>query len=381
MQDGVTTALDLRGGTADVDGWYAEHEGRMMINLGVAVGYTKIREEVMGEAGSLKKEKLRQASENELAEILRRIDRALGSGAVAVGLGPSELLSPSSWELLETFRAAATARVHVVATLRDAIWTETDVPEILSGMIGLAAMSGAAIHIPHIASSGGPHIPQMLAMIERARERGLHVTAEDYPYTRAIIRVPPGALSNWSDEQLREVQWIPTGERLTRERYKRYRDQEAFAIIHNSSIEPFVTQAMASPLISIASHGYVDAERRGHPRTAGTYSRVLGRYVREQKALSLMKALRKMTLMPAQRLEARVPSMRNKGRVREGADADITMFDPNLIIDTATYQEPTRPSAGVQHVLVNGVVVMEDGKLRDNVYPGRAVRAPSSKAK
>jgi N-acyl-D-aspartate/D-glutamate deacylase len=381
LQDGVTTALDLRGGTADVDRWYAEREGRMLINLGVSVGYTRVREEVMGEAGSLRREKLKQASEGELAEILHRIQSGLDHGAVAVGLGPSELLGPPSWELVETFRTAARARAHVVATLRDAIWSTTDVPANLSEMIGAAAMSGAAIHIPHVSSSGGPHTPRMLAMIAGARKRGLDITAEDYPYTAAIIRVPPGALNDWSDEELREVQWISTGERLTRESYKRYRDQEAFAIIHNSSIEPFVAQAIASPLTSIASHGSVDAQGRGHPRTSGTYSRVLGRYVREQKAVSLMEALRKMTLMPARRLEARAPSMRKKGRIRKGADADITVFDPDRIIDAATYQEPTRPSQGIRYVLVNGVMLLKDGVLQDGVHPGRAVRAPVSPAK
>ncbi len=376
LQDGVTTGLDLRSGTADVDRWYAEREGRMLINLGVAIGYSRLREEVMGEAGSLRKDKLKLPSETELEHVVHKLDRGLDRGAIAVGLGASEFLGPASWELLQTFRTAARVDAHVVATLRDAIWSETDVPALLSEMIGLAAISGATIHIPHIGSSGGPHIPRMLVMIESARKRGLDVTAEDHPYTAAIIRVRPGDLSGWSDEQLREVQWIPTGEWLTRERYRKYEDQEALAVILNSSIEPFVVQAIRSPLTSIASHGYIDAGGRGHPRTAGSYSRVLGRYVREQKQLSLMEALRKMTLMPARRLERRVPSMRRKGRLRAGADADITVFDADHVIDRATYEEPTRPSDGVRYVLINGTIVLRDGVLQDGVYPGRPVRAP-----
>jgi Amidohydrolase family len=122
-------------------------------------------------------------------------------------------------------------------------------------------------------------------------------------------------------------------------------------------------------------HGYLDQEGRGHPRTSGTYSRLLGRYVRERKLLSLMEALRKTSLMPARRLEARVPAMRNKGRIRERADADIVVFDAARIIDRATYQEPTLPSQGVRYVLVNGVVVVRDGVLEEGVYPGQPVRA------
>ena len=112
------------------------------------------------------------------------------------------------------------------------------------------------------------------------------------------------------------------------------------------------------------------------PRTAGTYSRVLGRFVRETGTVTLTDALRKMALMPAQRLEARAPAMKNKGRLQVGADADIVVFDPDSVLDRATYQEPTKPPEGIRHVLVNGVPVVGDGSLQADVTPGRAVRAP-----
>jgi dihydroorotase len=212
-------------------------------------------------------------------------------------------------------------------------------------------------------------------MIELARARGLDVTAEEYPYTGAIIRITPAEVNRLSDEDLEEVHWIDTGARVTREDAERRRDQEAFAIIRNSSIEPFVAEALVHAVTSIASHGYLDQQGRGHPRTSGTYSRLLGLYVRERKVLSLMEALRKTSLMPARRLEVRVPAMRNKGRIRERADADIVVFDAARIIDRATYQEPTLPSEGVRYVLVNGVVVVRDGVLDEGVYPGQPVRA------
>jgi dihydroorotase len=91
-----------------------------------------------------------------------------------------------------------------------------------------------------------------------------------------------------------------------------------------------------------------------------------------------MTALRKMTLMPAQRLERHAPVFRDKGRIRVGADADITVFDPDRIIDKATYEEPLRYSEGIQFVLVNGTPVVNDGKLVEGVFPGRAARAPIS---
>jgi dihydroorotase len=113
-----------------------------------------------------------------------------------------------------------------------------------------------------------------------------------------------------------------------------------------------------------------------HPRGQGTFSRVLGHYVREEKALDLMTALRKMTLMPAQRLEKHAPMFRDKGRIRIGADADITVFDPNKVIDKATYEKPLQYSEGIQFVFVNGTAVVKDGALVEGVFPGRAARAP-----
>jgi dihydroorotase len=138
-----------------------------------------------------------------------------------------------------------------------------------------------------------------------------------------------------------------------------------------------VRAAVVSPLTMIASDGYL-AKGQGHPRTAGTYALVLGRYVREEKALDLMTALRKMTLMPAQRLEKRAPAFQNKGRIRIGSDADITVFDAGRVIDKATYDDPLEYSEGIQFVLVNGVPVVKDGRLIESVFPGRAARAPIS---
>ena len=142
-------------------------------------------------------------------------------------------------------------------------------------------------------------------------------------------------------------------------------------VIVHSNTEDIVQAAVANPLTMIASDGF-----KNHPRGAGTYSRVLGRYVRERKALTLMDGLRKMTLMPAQRLERRVPMMKNKGRIRIGADADLTIFDPERIIDRSTYEEPAKYSEGIKYVLVNGALVVKDGQLQSGISPGRAIRAP-----
>jgi N-acyl-D-aspartate/D-glutamate deacylase len=126
----------------------------------------------------------------------------------------------------------------------------------------------------------------------------------------------------------------------------------------------------------VGSDGMPITGPKVHPRGQGSFSRVLGHYVREEKALDLMTALRKMTLLPAQRLEKRAPAFANKGRLKVGADADITVFDPAKIIDRATFDEPLKFSEGISYVFVNGVAVLKAGTMVDGVFPGRPARAP-----
>jgi dihydroorotase len=134
--------------------------------------------------------------------------------------------------------------------------------------------------------------------------------------------------------------------------------------------------ALQHPLVMVASDGVIE-DGKGHPRGAGTFAPVVGRYVRDEGHLTLMEALRKVTIMPAQRVERAAPSMRYRGRLSVGAFADIAVFavfDPNTIIDLATYLEPDQYSVGVHYVLVNGSVVLDQGELVDGVAPGRPVR-------
>jgi N-acyl-D-aspartate/D-glutamate deacylase len=124
----------------------------------------------------------------------------------------------------------------------------------------------------------------------------------------------------------------------------------------------------------VASDGILRAGK-GHPRGAGTFARVLGRYVRELKILTLQDAIRRMSLMPAQRLESVAPAMKNKGRIAVGADADLIVFDPDKVIDRATFEKPAEYSTGIRDVLVNGVFVVRGEKLIDGVRPGKPIRA------
>lgn len=224
----------------------------------------------------------------------------------------------------------------------------------------------------HITSVGLRQTPILLRTIDGARRRGLDVTTEAYPYTAAMTDLSAaifdqGWQGRFGDISYHDLQWAATGERLTADTFARYRKQGGMVVIHNIP-EEISRLAVADPTVLIASDGLIE-NGKGHPRGAGTYARVLGRYVREQHALSLMDAIRKMNLMPAQRL-----GIQSKGRLQVGADADITVFDPDRVVDRATFDNPAQYSEGIPYGLVGGVLVVRDNKLVEGVAPGRGVR-------
>jgi N-acyl-D-aspartate/D-glutamate deacylase len=384
VRDGVTTALELEVGTGDVDRWYNERAGKASINYGVSIGHLAARMAAMhdpveflpsGEAAR------RAATDAEISDMKAQLEHGLRRGAVAVGFGIQYVPKASSWEILEMFRVAARFGASCHVHLRNAGLKEPgSSTQALEEVIAAAAITGAPLHVVHIQSTGGKATAQLLQMIGEARARNLDVTTECYPYIAGMTDIKSAIFNEGWQEVFgigyQDLQWAATGERLTRESFERYRKQGGMVAIF-SMTEEIVEEALKNPLTMIASDGIL-ANGKGHPRTAGTYTRVLGRYVRERGALSLMDALRKMTLMPAQRLERRVPSMKNKGRIRVGADADLAIFDTASVIDKSTYDEPAKYSEGIKYVLVNGVVVVKDGNLQTDAYPGRPVRAPIS---
>jgi N-acyl-D-aspartate/D-glutamate deacylase len=383
--DGVTTSLELEVGTADVAGWYAEREGKSLINFGVSIGHIPVRMKVMHDPGGMLPTgdaAHRAATPEELAEIGVDTEKGFREGALAEGMGVNYTAAASHWEIVEMFRIAARHGASVHVHLRYAGLKEpTTGLAALEEVLAAAAVTGAPLHVVHITSMGLKFTPELISMVEGAQRHGLDVTTECYPYTAGSTELQSAVFDpGWQESQgitYKDLQWAETGERLTAETFEKYRKKGGVVVIHSIPEEAART-AVANPIVMIASDGMRITGSKVHPRGQGTFSRVLGHYVREERALDLMTALRKMTLMPAQRLEKRAPAFKEKGRIRVGADADITVFDPGRIIDKATYDEPLQYSEGIQFVLVNGVAVLRDGQLVEGVFPGCAARAPIS---
>ena len=374
--DGVTTALELELGTADVAAWYREREdgGGERINYGVSIGHIKVRMAVMHDSGTrmpVSDGAYRAASPEQITEIAQGIEIGLREGAVDIGAGFPYTPAATRDELLAVFRVAAKTKTPIHVHIRPGVAG-------LKEALALADETHAPLHVVHINSAGLAETPAMLELISAARASGHDVTTEAYPYDAGMTEIRSATIQDVyrtaPDERLAELEWPSTGERLNRASFERDSRTGGPVVVHTNT-EQMVTVAITSPLTIIASDAYWQ-NGTGHPRTAGTFARVLGRYVRDNHALSLMDAIRKMTLMPAQRLEARVPAMRQKGRLRVGADADIAIFDAATVVDRSTYREPSLPPVGIQHVIVNGASVVANGRAVEGVAPGKEVRAP-----
>jgi N-acyl-D-aspartate/D-glutamate deacylase len=382
--DGVTTALEMEIGAPDVAQFLNPKQGHSLIHYGTTASHVAARALIFGaplpdgtilpKSGPATDQ---PATPEQIERIQQRLRDQIDAGALGIGMGIEYTPGATRLEVIDMFRVAAGRKLPVYTHMRSAGRVEPgSAIQSTEEVIGAAAITGASLHIVHINSTCLRDSLECISMIEGARARGLDITTEAYPYIAGMTAINSALFNPGWPEKL-GIDYgnlvVPdTGEHLTKERFEE---------LHNSSKQQWVlvfanTQEVVdavipNPLIMIASDG-----AEGHPRNAGTYARVLAQYVREKKTLTLMEALRKMTLMPAQMLERSTPAARQKGRLQEGADADLVIFDAQTIADRSTFEKPMEPSVGVHYLLVGGTPVIDEGKLVPDVFPGRALVGP-----
>jgi N-acyl-D-aspartate/D-glutamate deacylase len=391
--DGVTTALEMEIGAPDVAQFLKLKEGRSLINYGTTASHAAARAlvfgaplnsgavdpkvgipEILPKSGPATNE---PASPDQIVLIQQRLREELDAGALGVGMGIQYTPGATRLEVIYMFRVAAERKLPVYTHMRSFGRIEPgSAVESVEEVIGAAAITGAPLHIVHINSTCLLDSIECLSLVAGARTRGLDVTTEAYPYIAGMTAINSALFNPGWREKLgidySSLVLPDTGEHLTKARFEELHNSSGHqSVLVFANTQEVVDAVIPNPLIMIASDG-----APGHPRNAGTYCRVLAQYVREKKTLTLMEALRKMTLMPAQMLERSTPSARHKGRLQEGADADIVVFDPQTVGDRATFEKPMEPSVGVHYLLVAGTVLIDSEKMVPGVFPGRAVVGP-----
>lgn len=391
LHDGVTTALELEWGIENLKEWYATRQSKALINYGASVCWPyerfktidKFKETVnkfhlassKGETtiteltNTILPAKDEVLTPEQINHTLNNIKTSLAEGGIGIGAPIGYLPKTNPNELYRVFQLAGEMNALVFTHVRN--------PDIISiqEVITDAVLTNAPLHIVHINSMSLGNIQMSIDMVAAAKNRGFDITTELYPYTAASTGLQSAMFADGWQERLGisygDLQWVATGERLTKESFESYRKKGGVVIMHLMKPE-WIKTGIAAPGFIIASDGMPYA-KLAHPRTAGTFSRVLGKYVREDKVIDLNTAIEKMTLLPAKRLENIAPSMRFKGRIQVGADADITVFNPATVIDKATFEKGLEFSAGIEYVMVNGTFILKNGKTVNNVFPGQAV--------
>ena len=400
VSQGITTVVvGQDGGSEFPVGPFLEKldQNPIALNVLTFVGHATVRSRVMGEDTN------RRATTAEIEKMKQLVEQAMREGAIGLSTGLEyETAKPASTEEVITLARVASAHGGIyISHIRD----EADQTfEALAEAIRIGKEARIPVQISHIKLGTvgvWGRAGDVVNLINKARAGGLDITADCYPYDAwsSTIRVliPSGRHDDpvdvargladvggpanitivncraHPDYEFKTMEEISKRERITPvELYmKIVRDGGAGVVCHSmkpDDIRTFYQQ----PWVMVSSDGGIGSR---HPRGAGSYPRVLGQYVREQRWLTLPEAIRKMTSFPARRFK-----LNDRGLIRRGYKADLVVFDPSKIIDRATFPEPHLTAEGVQRVFVNGVEVWADGRVTGD-KPGKALRAVHKKHK
>ncbi len=415
---GVTTMLELESGVLPISSWYEEQgQKRLPVNYGAAAGWTYARiatftdtqpeatVKYFQDAQGRTDWKMDVATPEQQEKILELVEQGLNEGALGIGINAGYAPGYGRKEYYALAELAARRDVATYTHVRYASNMEPSSSfEAVQEVIANAAITGAHMHVCHINSTSLKDINSTLPMIENARKRGVNITVGAYPWGAASTVVGAAMFSGegWPERMGSTAHSFQLGlDRMTDEQLADYQKNKpgTFIVWHfldesNPDDLALLDASVLHPDVLIESDEmfwmFMDEHNEvqnyagnawplpegafSHPRSNGTFAKILRSYVRERKLMSMQEALRKISLMPAQTLEDFVPQMKKKGRLQKGMDADIVVFDPDTISDVGTYEDPNHPAVGVQWLLVNGEPVVAQGKLILAAAPGQPIR-------
>ncbi len=393
IYDGVTTNLAMHGGAVDTSRWYGRYEKRgVPVNFGAAFFYNRARLDLgLGFKGT--------ASKAQVEELKRLAVEGLRGGALGIGMSMEYAPGTSRDEVRAMMEVAAFFNVPVFFHLR---YSDMEEPgtnfEALDEVLSLARETGAGIHIDHINSTGGTFsMKESLAMIVDTIESGIFVTACTYPYPYWATYLNSARYGKGWQNRFKitysDLQLGGSTEILTEVSFKKYQKLGKLAVAYAIPPED-VVDAFKFPFTMVGSDGIIQPHLNNHPRGAGAFARTISEYVygrgggREDGAddssnkdtLTLMEAIRKMTILPALRLEAQVPSLKKKARVQVGMDADLLVFDPLKVKDKADVIKPNQLSVGFDFVIINGKIVKDENGLNKTIRAGISIKGEFEEA-
>ncbi|MGR5117806.1 amidohydrolase family protein [Vibrio astriarenae] len=414
---GVTTALELESGILPIADWYeGQAKKNLPINYGASAAWTFARVAAFtGEAPYADLEYFQKqqgrsdwkqdiASPEQMDQILAMVEEGINEGAIGIGINAG--YAPGYGQK-EYYALAKLAAKHDVGTFTHVRYASMMEPgssfEAIKELIANATLTGARMHINHINSTSLRDIDATLELVNEALEKDVPISVGAYPWGAASTVVGAAMFSgdHWKermgyqeysiqmglnrldDKQLVEAQKEQPGS-IVNWHFLDESKQDELAALDKSILHPAVTiESDSMPWMLITDKGIENYEGDAwplpenafsHPRSSGSFTKILETYVRDRGVMSIEEAIFKVSYAPATILQDYVPQMMKKGRIQEGADADIVIFDLDKVETRADYQKPAATPLGINNVMVNGELIVENGELIIGSAPGQPIR-------